>query len=123
MSQQNTDVELSNIGISNEVFNDEISDNDDEVFNDEDSDSSVEKYKGATQVYIGEDEDNERQPLTWNNPMESLMYLLSYVIGLGNVWNFPSLAAKYGGGTFLVAYMLMVIIIGFPIMFMELYYF
>ena len=120
MSQQNTDVELSNIGISNEVFNDEISDNDDEVFNDEDSDSSVEKYKGATQVYIGEDEDNERQPLTLNNPMESLMYLLSYVIGLGNVWNFPSLAAKYGGGTFLVAYMLMVIIIGFPIMFMEL---
>ena len=106
MSQQNTDVELSNIGLSNEVFNDEISDNDDEVFNDEDSDSSVEKYKGATQVYIGEDEDNERQPLTLNNPMESLMYLLSYVIGLGNVWNFPSLAAKYGGGTFLVAYML-----------------
>ena len=54
MSQQNTDVELSNIGISNEVFNDEVSNNDDE-----DSDSSVEKYKGATQVYLGEDEDNE----------------------------------------------------------------
>ena len=120
MSLQNTDVELSNIGISNEVFNDEASDNDDEVFNDEDSDSSVEKYKGATQVYLGEDEDNERQPLTWNNPMESLMYLLSYVIGLGNVWNFPSLAVKYGGGTFLVVYLLMVVIIGFPILFMEL---
>ena len=48
------------------------------------------------------------------------MCLLAYSIGLGNVWNFPSLAVKYGGGTFLVVYLLMVVIIGFPILFMEL---
>ena len=87
----------------------------------EDEKSSEEKYKGSI-AYLTEDDDenNEGQTLTWNNPLESLMYLLAYSIGLGNVWRFPSLAAKYGGGTFLVAYMLMVIIIGFPIMFMEL---
>ena len=103
MPQQNSDIELSN-----------------EVFKDEVSTSSVEKYKGATQVYTGDDDNKEEQPLSWNNPLESLMYLLAYAIGLGNVWYFPTLAAKHGGGTFLVAYVLMVIIIGFPILFMEL---
>ena len=76
----------------------------------------MEKYIGARQVYIEDSEEGQ----TWNNPLESLMYLMAYMVGLGNVWKFPSLAAKYGGGTFLVAYILMIVIIGFPILFMEL---
>ena len=83
--------------------------------------SNVERYKGSITLYIeDEDDSKEGQTLSWNNPLESLMYFLSHTIGLGNVWRFPSFAAKHGGGTFLFAYVLMVIIIGFPIMFMEL---
>lgn len=40
-------------------------------------------------------------------------------IGLGNIWRFPYLAAKYGGGMFLLIYILLVMSFGFAIMIAE----
>lgn len=40
-------------------------------------------------------------------------------IGLGNIWRFPYLAAKYGGGIFLLVYLLLVMTFGFSIMIAE----
>lgn len=41
-------------------------------------------------------------------------------VGLGNIWRFPYLAAEYGGGIFLLVYILVTLIFGFPIMSMEI---
>jgi len=41
-------------------------------------------------------------------------------IGLGNIWRFPYLAAKYGGGSFLIIYLILVVTFGFSIMIAEL---
>lgn len=41
-------------------------------------------------------------------------------VGLGNIWRFPYLAAKYGGGIFLLVYILLAITFGFTLMAAEI---
>lgn len=40
-------------------------------------------------------------------------------IGLGNVWRFPYITGKYGGGAFVLLYLIFLVIFGLPIMVME----
>lgn len=41
-------------------------------------------------------------------------------IGLGNVWRFPYITGKYGGAAFVLIYLLFLVILGLPVMVMEL---
>lgn len=40
-------------------------------------------------------------------------------VGLGNLWRFPYLAARYGGGIFLLVYLILVVTFGFSLMITE----
>lgn len=41
-------------------------------------------------------------------------------VGLGNIWRFPYLAAQYGGGTFLLIYLILAVTFGFTLMTAEI---
>ncbi|MGN0620363.1 MAG: sodium-dependent transporter [Porcipelethomonas sp.] len=41
-------------------------------------------------------------------------------VGLGNIWRFPYLAAKYGGGIFLLVYLILAVTFGFTLMITEI---
>ena len=41
-------------------------------------------------------------------------------IGLGNVWRFPYITGKYGGGAFVLLYLFFLVILGIPVMTVEL---
>ena len=40
-------------------------------------------------------------------------------VGLGNIWRFPYLAAKYGGGIFLLVYLLLMLTFGYTMIIAE----
>ena len=41
-------------------------------------------------------------------------------VGLGNLWRFPYLAAKYGGGVFILCYLLLAVTFGFCLLVLEI---
>ena len=41
-------------------------------------------------------------------------------VGLGNIWRFPYLVAKYGGGIFLLVYLILAVTLGFALMTAEI---
>lgn len=52
----------------------------------------------------------------------SLGYILAVAgsaVGLGNIWRFPYLAAKYGGGIFLLVYLILVVTFGYALIVSE----
>lgn len=56
----------------------------------------------------------------WASRSTFILAAIGSAVGLGNAWRFPGLAAKHGGGSFLLVYLLAMIIIGVPFLMMEI---
>ncbi len=55
----------------------------------------------------------------WANRTIFLLAALGSAVGLGNLWRFPYLAGKYGGGVFLVPYLIALVLVGVPMLMLE----
>ncbi len=69
-------------------------------------------------VDISNDAVSERA--TWSGKLAFVLAGAASAVGLGNLWRYPSLAAKYGGGAFVLTYIILVLILGLTYMITEI---
>ncbi|MEG1535480.1 MAG: sodium-dependent transporter [Clostridia bacterium] len=62
----------------------------------------------------------EKKRESWANRTTFIFAAIGSAVGLGNAWRFPGLAAKHGGGAFLLVYFIAMFIIGWPLLMMEI---
>ncbi|MEQ8302616.1 MAG: sodium-dependent transporter [Cyclobacteriaceae bacterium] len=56
----------------------------------------------------------------WGSKFGFIMAAAGSAVGLGNIWRFPYITGQYGGGAFVLVYILCVILIGVPLLFTEM---
>ncbi|XP_064615116.1 sodium- and chloride-dependent GABA transporter 2-like [Liolophura sinensis] len=55
----------------------------------------------------------------WGKKIDFLFVTVGSSVGLGNVWRFPYICYRNGGGVFLIPYLFAVLVIGIPVAFLE----
>ena len=53
----------------------------------------------------------KKQRSNWASRSTFILAAVGSAVGLGNAWRFPGLCAKYGGGAFLLVYLITMLIL------------
>jgi NSS family neurotransmitter:Na+ symporter len=57
----------------------------------------------------------------WSSQLAFIIATIGSAVGVGNIWRFPYLVGLFGGGTFIVAYLISLLLFGIPVLYLELF--
>ncbi|XP_012588956.1 PREDICTED: orphan sodium- and chloride-dependent neurotransmitter transporter NTT5 [Condylura cristata] len=78
-----------------------------------------EDSEGLDTINMSKDDASTERP-SWANKMEYFLAQVAFSVGLSTIWRFPYLCFHNGNGSFLIIYVLMLFLVGFPLLFLEM---
>ena len=71
---------------------------------------------------MGHDEQKDPRPARakWASKVDFVMASVSYAVGLGNIWRFPYLGYRNGGGAFMVPYFIFLVLVAMPLLLQQM---
>lgn len=73
-------------------------------------------YTSESEAYDGGFKERER----WSSRAAFYFAAVGSAVGFGNIWRFPALVFEYGGAVFFIPYIAAVLLIGLPILVLEI---
>nr|KAF6442315.1 solute carrier family 6 member 19 [Rousettus aegyptiacus] len=70
------------------------------------------------QLDVIEKEEASSRP-TWDSKTQYMLTCVGFCVGLGNVWRFPYLCQSHGGGAFMIPFLILLVLEGIPLLYLE----
>jgi len=78
------------------------------------------EFQGALEMSSPINGDDVIKRGLWSSRFMFILAAAGSAIGLGNIWRFPYLVGQYGGGAFVIAYLVCILLVGVPILVAEI---
>ncbi|CAN8028106.1 unnamed protein product, partial [Ixodes persulcatus] len=59
--------------------------------------------------------------IKWDHKADFFLSCMGLSVGIGNLWRFPYLVFENGGGAFLLVYMIVLLLVGKPLYYLEMF--
>ncbi|XP_065484194.1 sodium-dependent neutral amino acid transporter B(0)AT1 [Caloenas nicobarica] len=70
------------------------------------------------ELEVLEKEEADSRP-KWDNKAQYMLTCVGFCVGLGNVWRFPYLCQSHGGGAFMIPFLILLVLEGIPLLYLE----
>ncbi|GMT37643.1 hypothetical protein PFISCL1PPCAC_28940, partial [Pristionchus fissidentatus] len=77
------------------------------------------QFKAGVERLLPSVDEEKKGRVGFSSQFQYIMAVIGMSVGLGNIWRFPAVAFQNGGGAFLVPYLIMGILFGLPMLYID----